>query len=416
MPNFSFGGVPGTIEVPSYVAFGDTPSVDSFGRVRTGEPANRFDVEFIYNKQPDIIDEVVSGAGTATHNANTRDVTLAVVAATASDAAGLYSYDVPYTPGNSQLPEGTSVLNLANIANGECFVFLRFTISGTTVDLNAVTQTSWDNPVADVDWSKSQIFAMDFQSLKVGRIRFYLIRNGTTVKVHEIVNDNIRNSGFWQLPSLPLYWRIYNDATYTYMEFGYGDTLNAIGFRYRVPVNASATMKAICGTVKSEGGFPLFDIPGYQRSVDSNTSAITVSTTLIPIISIRPTVNFPTAGSIPNRGLYIPTGYSIQGDNPIRFAILYRPTLTNPNWTVVNATNSGIEYDVSASAVTGGIRIDSDYLAAGINARQKDENLLGRTLLKLGRTGTSDILTLAAIRTSTTNSATYGKFNWKEIR
>lgn len=395
------------------VKFGDSASVDAFGRARTSGVGNRFDVEFIYNKQADIVDEVVSGAGTVTHDTDSRDVTLAVVAATATDSAALYSYDVPYTPGNSQLVDITGTLDLAAIGGGIASVFLRSTISGSTVELVNKPQAAWDNPVSDVNWTKSQIFAIDFQSLKVGRIRFYLVRSGIAVEVHEIVNDNIRNTGYWQSPSLPAYWRIYNDATYTYAEIGYGDTLNAVGFRYRIARNASATMKAICATVKSEGGFSLFDIPGYQRAADNGVTAKTVSTTLIPLLSIRPAATF---NSLVNRGLYIPTSYSIQTNQDMRFVILFRPTLTNPSWTAIG--NSGMEYDVTASAVTGGIVEFSDYLAAaaGSAVSSNSKGILGRTLLKLGRTGTSDILTLAAIRTGGTNATVLSSLGWKEIR
>jgi len=388
---------------------------DAFGRIRTSGVGNRFDVEFIYNKQADIVDEVTAGSGTATHDTDSRDVTLAVGDAANGSAAGLYSYDVPYTPGNSQLIDITGTLNFAALAEGEPFLFLRSSVTGSTVT-TLYPQNEWtDNTQNNINWSYSQILSIDFQSLKVGRIRFFFSRNGVPVLTHRINNDNIRNTGFWQRPSLPAYWRIYNDDTYTYAEMGYGDTTNGVGLMLRFPVNANATMKAICGTVKSEGGLPLFDLPGFQRSANNGVTAKTVSTTLIPILSVRPAATF---NSLVNRGLYIPTNYSIQANNDIRFALIFRPTLTNASWTAVDATNSGMEYDVSATALTGGTVEFSDYLAAvaGNSVSNENDGLLGRTLLKLGRTGTSDILTLAAIRTGGTNASVLSSLGWKEIR
>lgn len=391
----------------------DGLNLDAFGRQRVSSATNRFDVEFIYNKQPDIVDEVISGAATATHNTNSRDVTLDIVDANNGTSAALYGYDVPYTPGNSQLIDITGTLDNVGIGGGTAFLFLRTTVTGVTTEAT-YQQTAWNiNTATSIDWTTSQIFVIDFQSLKVGRIRFAFVRNGVAVPVHQIFNDNIRATGYWQLPSLPVYWRIYNDVTYTYMEMGYGDTLNAVGLRYRIDVNANATMRAICASVKSEDGVTIENIPGFERAVSNMNTAKTVSTTLIPVLSIRPAATY---AGIANRGIYIPDGFSIQGDNPIRFRIVYRSTLTNPAWTAVDATNSGMEYDVSATAITGGIVINEDYASAGVNSVHQSDAVLGRTLLKLGRTGTSDILSIAAIRTGTNNSSTYGVFRWREIR
>jgi hypothetical protein len=254
--------------------------------------------------------------------------------------------------------------------------------------------------------------SIDFQSLKVGRIRFALVRNGSPVPLHEIYNDNIRATGYWQTPTLPIFWRIYNDATYTYAEMGYGDTSNAIGLRYRLAANASATMRAICATVKSEGGLDLRSLPGLQRSADTGTGAKTVSTTLIPIMSIRPSATF---NSLTNRGLYVPDGFTVTGDNPIRYVILYRPTLIGANFASVGAT-SGMDVDTAATVVSGGTVIFSDFLATGRNSLTQVSGLLGKTILSLRRTGTSDILTIAAIRTSTSDSSVRAAIQWKEIR
>lgn len=394
--------------------FNDSQNLDPFGLLRTtGGSGNRFDVEFIYDKQTDLVDEVTAGGGDATHSANTRDVVLAVNDANDATEAALYGYDVPYTPGSGQKIEVTGALDNAGIGGGTAFVFVRTSTSGSAVE-TTYAQTAWNkNAVSDVDWSLSQIFRIDFQSLRVGRIRFALVRNGLPVTVHEVYNDNVRTAGFWQYPSLPLYWRIYNDATYTYAEIGYGDTANAIGFRYRMTANASATMRAICGTVKSEGGESLFELSGYNRSADRGVTGLTVSTTLLPVISIRPAATY---NSIANRGLYIPTGYGVQTSQNIRYALILNPTLTDPSWTAVGS--SGMEYDVTASAISGGTVEESDYLAASTaaNVSQNRGGLLGRTLLTLGRTANADILTLAAIRTGGSDASVFASLKWKEIR
>lgn len=418
MTQFSAASIGGSsTDVPTYITPADGPGVDAFGLQRTtGKPGNRFDVEFLYDKQPELVDEVLTGAGTSTYNTNSRDITLGVGGSAVDDGAALYGYDVPYTPGSSQLIEITAAMDEAAIGVGLAQIFIRSSVTGTVVE-TTYDQADWSlNAVPDVDWSKSQIFAMDFQSLKVGRIRFALVRDGAQVPVHTISNDNIRTGGYWQLANQPPYWRIYNTALYSIAEVGYGDANNGIGFRYLMPAQAGATMRAICCTVKSEGGVSLLDMPGFIRTADSYTTAKTVSTTFIPILSLRVASTFPTTGSQPNKGLYIPLSYTIQTNNPIYYRLLYRPTLTNPSFTPIGATISGLEYDVSATAISGGIPIESGYVSTDRNAVGGVSGLLNRTLMKLGRTGTSDILTLAAIRTGTVDGVTYSAIRCKEIR
>ena len=163
----------------SQVEFGDSASLDAFGRLRVSEPSNRADIEFIYDKQPTLMDEVTAGGGSVAHVANTRDLTLSIGDAVDATEAAMYSYDIPYTPGNSQLIDITGTMDFAEIGGGTAAVFLRSSVSGSVVE-TVVNQTAWNkNTVSNVDWTKSQIFALDFQSLKVGRIRYGLVRDGS---------------------------------------------------------------------------------------------------------------------------------------------------------------------------------------------------------------------------------------------
>ena len=286
-------------------------------------------------------------------------------------------------------------------------------MDGITSTETEIEQDDWDNTVSDVDWSKSQIFSMDFQSLKIGRIRFFLVRNGLPVKVHEITNDNIRVSGYWQYPSQPLNWKLYNDGTNTVAEIGYFNSNNGIGFRYKVPQSASAELRAICGTVKSEGGKDLFDLEGFKRSIDTGVSGVAVGTTLVPIITIRAKSTF---NSLPNHGFVIPDGYTVQTDNPIRLVVLKNATLTGASYTSVSA-QSTIEYDVSATAVSGGNAVVSEYIGTGSkNTASSAGGLLGKSVITLGADGVQDTLTLAAVRTTVTNASVLAGFNWSEIR
>ena len=397
--------------------FEKSPILDAFGRIRVSEPNNRFDCEFINDEQTLITDQVTSGGGTITHNANSGDLTLAIGDATNGSEAAVYShYDIPYTAGCSQLIEITGTLDNAAIGGGTASVFLRSSVSGSVVE-TVVDKASWDdtldsNQLSDLDFSFSQIFAMQFQSLKVGRIDFGFSREGEPVAAHGISNDNIRTTGYWQRPTLPVCWRIYNDSGNTISEIMYGDESDGIGFRYTITANAGASMRAICGTVKSEGGGRVQDLLGYPFSYGMGTTSTTVGNTLIPVLSLRMADTF---NGVSNRGLAVPTLFDLQIDNPIYYEILYRPTLTGASFESVDANFSAMEYDTSATAVSGGIVVDSGYASTGKNIAASVEGFLGRTIMSLGRL-TPDILTFAAIRTTNTSADTSVAMKWKELR
>ena len=410
----------GEFENPYYVAYGDSASLDAFGLSKVGQPATRFDAEFTYDKLEEIFDEILgSGGGSVTHDANTRHLLLETTGNGLLQSAEMRSFPVPYTAGNSQTVEMTGVLNYANIASGTAQLFLRSKTTGSVVE-EVYNQEDWNrNGVStyslhsDINWSFSHIFDMDFQSLKVGRIRYRMNRQGKPICVHEIYNDNVRNTGYWQNPSLPIYYKVYNDATYTYMEMGYGNESNAIGIRYRVPLDAAGAMTAICCTVKSGAGKYLFDMNGYPQSIDSGVTTKTVSTSIIPLLSIRQLTTF---NSIENLSIAFPKEISIQTDNPIRLIIYHDVILTGASWSDVDTNHSTMEYDVTATALTGGHVIQSEYVATSKNTQATAKGLLGKAVLWNRQNANTGILTLAAVRSSNANADVLISQKWEEIR
>jgi hypothetical protein len=289
-------------------------------------------------------------------------------------------------------------------------VFLRSTVTGTTT-LQTVSHTDWLDQF-DHDWRYSQIFRISFQSLRVGRIQFAMVHDGLIIKVAEILNDNLRATGYWQYANLPPYWKIYNDGANTVTEFGYGDELNGVGFRYvHSGTIAAAQALAICSTVKSQGGGRIENLPGTPW-VTPIPSAKTVSTTLIPVLSLRVGATF---NSLVNRASVVLQGYTIATTQPIDFAIIYRPALTGASWSAIDATYNGVEYDVTASAITGGYRIAGDYTAASVSNPTRVSGLLDRVLMSLG-SGTSDIISLSAIRAGSSDASVRAYLSGKELR
>jgi len=383
----------------------------AFGRLRTAGEGNRLDAEFEYDKRADLYDEVTNN-GTVTFNSNTRDLTLSLSDANNGSYAAMCSYPVPYTKGKGQLIAVTGVLDLANIGTGAAEVFLRTSISGSAAE-SVIAQSSWTALASGIDWQYSQILEIDYQSLKVGTVRYYLNTGGIATQIAQINNDNVRNSGYWQQPSLPQYWKLYTTGGETIMEMGYGNDENAIGIRYVITASASATMKAICATVKSEGGDSLVDMVGLPRSASNDVTAVTASTTLVPILSIRPAATFQTYD---NLHIVLPRSFTIQASNPVRVAVIHSPTtLTTPSWTAANSV-SCVEYDVSATAVAGGHEVFTDYVTTVANNRSNSRaGLLGKTVLWNRQGSETGFLTIAAIRTGGSDAACFAAINWEEI-
>jgi len=399
-------------DIPALTVTQHPRSQDAFGRLRVAGTGQRLDAEFLYDKQPNIFDETTTN-GTATHNANTRDVTLSLGDANNGSLAKLASYPVPYTPGNSQLVEITGVLDLAGIGGGNAEAFVRTNITGTPAE-TTYAQSTWQDIRTGVDWTTSHIFAMDFQSLKVGSIRFGLVQNGGFRQVVKVDNDNIRDSGYWQLANGSVYYKLYTTGGNTYMEVGYGNENNAIGFRYVITANASATMKAICCTVKSEGGPDLRNVPGYPRTANTGVTEKTVSTTLIPVLSVRSKTTF---NSLENLVLSRIESLNVTSTQPIRVVVLEDATLTTPSWVDVDTNESSVEYDVTAAALTGGKELLSFYVTSGSGNNPGGEGAtLGKQYMWDHQGSLSGIVTIAAIRTGNSDGSVLAALNWEEIR
>lgn len=385
-------------------------NLDAFERLRISETGQRVDIEFKYDLQPEIMQVSEILGASIIHNLLEKDVSLKVNNINLSEAEYVQKWDNPYTSGNSQLIFITGTADKSEINTLSASVYLRDAIRGIIVE---IPQAEWLIDTSGQDWSKSHIFVMDFQSLKVGSARFGLDINGKFTQIAQINNDNIRAHGYWQDPNQPLSWKIYNTSTETITEIGYDDGVNGIGFRFKQPINASAECVAICGTVKSEGGGNLFDISGLPNGCSRGTSSIVVGATPLPIISIRAKYLFKN--SI-NKTIILPKTVNIQSDNSIHFYLVVNGILTNEIWQNVDSDSSAVEFDIAASAITGGKIIHPNYLATGArNTTAGEGSLLGKSVLT-GARGNSDTLTLVAVRTSGLSAEVYGAFEFEEIR
>jgi hypothetical protein len=202
--------------------------------------------------------------------------------------------------------------------------------------------------------------------------------NGEYIVCHTFENANNLSSVYMTTAILPVRYEITNTA----------DTAS------------SGTLKQICSTVISEGG--------YEKKVALNVARMTtangsVSTAFMPLVSLRLAPGRTGAVVVPDGYSVLPTASSA---TTFEVVLVKNPTLTGASW--VSSDSSNVQQDLSATSFTGGTIVQQQFVlsssqASGLVAGSSDYNWD----LQIGATisGTSDIYTLAVRSLSGTHSA-----------
>ena len=375
------------------VSIGGT-NVDAFGRVRVSQPYTLFDSQNRYTVDTQY-DTAVTGTGTTTYQVNQSAVDMTVTAGGAGSVIRQTYRSFPYQPGKGLLMlatfcmDGSMSLNLTqrvgyfNEANGVFFqridgtnsFVLRSSVTGSVSNARTVNQSSWNGDKLDgtgasgitLDSAKSQILWMDFEWLGVGSVRCGFIINGEYIVCHTFTNAN--------------------EITTTYM------TTAILPLRYEIvsTTGVAATLKQICSSVMSEGGY---DAQSANYTASRTTQLNNFGVTFVPLMSIRLAPGRSGAVVLVKQAQALPT--VIQNYEVV---LLKGATLTGPSWTTSVSTN--VQFDQTATALTGGIVVSQDYVTSTSQGRSAARIDAGYNWdLQLGSTiaGVSDIYTLA-IRT-----------------
>lgn len=386
---------------PIPISIGGT-NVDAFGRVRSSAPYTLFDSQNRYAKN-DLWSESTATGGTVTYVADASTVELNVTSSSGSEVVRQTYRSFSYQPGKSLLVMNTFVMPAANSAqririgyfNTQNGVFLerdgtsvyitrRTYVSGSAVDTR-VSQANWNGDVLNgtgnsgftLDLTKAQIFWEDFEWLGVGSVRCGFIIDGQTIVAHTFQNANNLNSVYMTTAILPVRYEITNTGA-----------------------SSAATLKQICSTVISEGGYEKKVALDVARMTAVNTN---IGTSFVPLVSIRLASGRTGAVVIPDGYSVLPTASSA---TTFEVVLVKNPTLTGSSWVATSSSN--VEADLSATSYTGGTIVQQQFvlsstLSSGLTSGGGDYNWD----LQLGATlgGTSDIYTLAVRALSGTHSA-----------
>lgn len=396
---------------------------DAFQRLRVSQATSLFDTSFEYGIDDHEWSTSVAAGGTVTHSTASGVVSLNVTSATTSSAVLQSLRYHRYQPGKSQLVLMTGVVG-AGVggvikrvgyfdANNGLFLeqvgtnsyFIRRTDTSGSVYDWAVDQTQWNIDPLDgngvsgktLQIDKTNILLIDFQWLGVGRVRMGFDIDGVVCYAHEWLNAGNLTVPYMRTPNLPLRYEIYKT----------GD------------VN-TASLKAICCSVVSEGGIEFTNSDNFSVSA---TTGRTVATRRA-ILSIRPKATF---SGLVNRGRIDPVSTSIlaTGTNVVTLIeLVYNPTFQTSSgsltWTSAN-TGSIVEYsvhgDANAGAFTGGDVIDSFVIAGSTQQRASQlGSILAKFPLVLDIAGANP-KAFSIVATDVSGTATvFGTMAWNEVR
>lgn len=389
-------------------------SQDAFGRMRVSNPFTLFDSSLRYGDNSLKWSTATTGSGSATHLPNESSMLLSVSGngdSVTRETKCVFSYQ----PGKSLLVLNTVVMaqpaaglrQRVGYFGAQNGIYLE--ADGTTINLvirkytngsvddttEKIPRDQWNgdhltgqggqNNISGVnlDLTKSQIFWCDIEWLGVGSVRCGFVINGQFVVCHIFHHANILNKVYMTTASLPCRYEI-------------------------TSTGAAGAMRQICSSVISEGGY-------INRST---TRAIGTSLTGRELSNLvyRPLVCIRLKSSRLD-SIVVPTKFDLYGLQQAAFVyqVILNPTLTDANW-VSAGTNSAIEYDLSATALSGGIILDQGIFVgsnkggtASVSSADVDfSQQLGRTVA-----GVSDIWCLAAIST-TNNDDAVASVSWQE--
>jgi hypothetical protein len=286
------------------------------------------------------------------------------------------------------------------------YFVLRSNTSGTIAE-ERVAQSNWNIDKFDgtgysaqsggaehtggLDVSKTNILWMDIEWLGVGDVRCGFVVDGKMLPAHIFHNDNVNIVPYMTTASLPLRYEIKNTGV----------------------TASNSTMKQICSTVISEGGYELY---GSQQAIQTPIgSPIDLPTpgTYYPVISLRLKANRLDA-------IVILTALSILGitNNAVYNWQVRAGANTTGGGTWVSAgDNSSVEYKLDGGTMTGGRILASGFTGATVSATPVDilkEALFKFQLERDSFTNTPYELTLCASATLN-GSDIYASMDWEEI-
>ena len=388
---------------------------DAFGRLRVSNPLTLFDSSHRY-KDNGLWNTSTASGGTAIFSPNEGLVNLNVNTTSGSQVLRETTKVFSYQPGKSLLVYNTFVMAPAQTnlrqrvgyfgtdngvylqLNNNTLSFVERSIVTGIVTESVVNQSSWNVDKLDgtgpsgvvLDITKAQILFADIEWLGEGTVRLGFIIDGAFILCHRFNHANLIASTYITTASLPLRYEITNT----------GITLN------------SSTLKQVCSTVISEGGY---ELRGAQLAVGTPITAPTslaVAGTYYPIVSIKLRAGYLDA-------VVILTALSIMGvaTGIYNWKVVAGGT-TSGGAFVPAGVDSAVEYNITGTSFTGGRTLASGFLTSStqssVNLDILKEALFSFQLERNTFTNTPYEISLI-VSASTNTELIYASMDWEEV-
>jgi hypothetical protein len=388
-------------------------TLDAFGRLRVSEPYTLFDTNARYYDHGQF-SNVNVGTANVVYVSSQSSFQLNVGSAPGDSVIRESTKVFPYQPGKSQLTLNTLCMatpktnlrqrvGLFGANDGVFFendgTYNYFVIrSGSTGVEERVRQDAWNgdrlngaggtnNPSGITLYpDRTQIQFADVEWLGVGSVRVGFIIDGVLITCHTFNHANQPGNTrvYMTTATLPIRYEITNTGA----------------------TSGASMMTQICSTVISEGGYNNFGTT-QTAGTGTTTRRLVSAGTYYPIVSIRlapsrlDSIVFPRQVDVLSPSV-----------NYYRWTLLQNATLTGATWAGTSPTGT-VQYDTAATAVTGGIEVQTGYAAAReltqLSAIDFFQFQLGRTLA-----GVSDTVTLALAATAN-NADVLAELGWQEL-
>jgi len=396
---------------------------DVFGRIKVSEGFTLFDASHRYSQNGDFSD-YTSGTASATHVQEQSTALLTVGTASGDKLYRETKKVFSYQPGKSLQILQTFVFGApkANLRQRAGYFSIQngfyLELNGTTVNLvkrdyttgqiveTRIPQSQWNIDTLDgngpsditLDLSKAQILFTEIEWLGVGSVRMGFAIDGYFIPVHQFNHANNLDRVYMTTASLPCRYEIENTGVTT----------------------SSSSMKQICISIISNGGYQKQSISWTA----SRNTAVSVGTTYYPLVAIRLAAGREDSVILPANFAALPT---TEG-NFIISLIRNPASITEGTWST--HSNGNVEYNGSATSMTGGTVVGEYFLAGGSGpggsgkssaAVGLDINGIANFALQIGRTNASSVggpvsdVYVVAARTVSDTGSLVASISWFDL-
>jgi hypothetical protein len=389
------------------------PQFSNNNRLKVAPFQTVFFNTFQYGKETDVWDERVVGVGTATHNTSSSNVVMEVGSTLGSKVIRQTKQVMRYIPGRPATLAFAIRLEQPQVGirrrfglfdeyNGAYFeddggtysYVIRSSASGITTETR-VTRENWNGEKFDgngytgvtADATKQQMISINYEWYGAGLVQFNWLMKNETIISHTFDNSNTNPYVWCSTPFLPIRVEIENVTGVAGTHYIYQGSNSLI-----------------------QEGEPekLGTLVSIANPITGTT--MTAANTFYPIVSLRLKSTQLSAVML-LRSLQAATN-----DNTnVYWKLFENATLTGGTWVDHPDPNSFLQYNITATAVTGGTTLLNGFVVGGGAALIDIDD---KAALQLGRSGIgtiSDTYTLACASPNT-NKAALAVLNWIEQR